>query len=527
MKNFFLNIHKGQSGIIISALIAVVFTLLSAGWAWWWIRDTVVTPGEQLPWEDAYEDRAVGWEWVSFGCTAGDSTGNTINGLFGTIFESPYTMQIESYDFRVAYKDYVDDTYLIASIYEYDGGACLGDLVGHSERKYLDDLGAPCYPCNMPWATFYFAEPYPYLFDGTTYVIILSKSGTGDHWANLKGGSSCLGDITKGYYTAGCYLTEHMDYLVKGYATVDPQVDTIGHVINLDGSVTVRGVVENLGNMEAGFYVDPDYDVVAAGTGIEYEWGTTGYAPGRVPIDYRLTQISTNVTYYYCAYAKAWSNTWYGSVKNFTRGYPDFPILLTCSVTSNTIDGVQFESAAGGLVDGVTYNLSIEYGRNVSDCHAVNGSIAVATGVTEDGVWQTISETGDDFEGGLTYFYRLAAYGDDDSISYSTTQQFVPWDQDEVPGIMRIILWINDTLGSSLEPAQFWWLLIALAFGLVWILAAYTRWKWLGVIGSALIFIALVAFSKVPIWIVILAVLIAGWIIFKLVFTRAHEETGD
>lgn len=79
--------------------------------------------------------------------------------------------------------------------------------------------------------------------------------------------------------------------------------------------------------------------------------------------------------------------------------------------------------------------------------------------------------------------------------------------------------WLVDKLGIDLE--SMWWIVVAGLLILVWVLAGRQRKPYIGVIGSALIFIALIVFGIVSPWVVVLVAILAGFIIWKM-FTGRH-----
>lgn len=519
-------IHKSQGGLVLMALLAVLTALGALGALSWVVWD-LVNPGTgsipELP------DRVVGESWDSFCCISDSGTpASQLNAYWGVVFEPAETMRLTDFEYRCG-RSGSGDKELSARVYLLDASPdALGTFLGESEVKTWGEIQAsPGTNQVQPWNTWHFDETI-YLYAGTEYVIriYLHDGSSGSLVCTIPYGTACIGAVTKGYWYAtaggGWSSSADSDYCCKGYTSIEPEVHTTGHAINADGSVSLQGWADNVGNLELGFLCSDDYDQVVAGAGTEYVWGTSGWDYQRVPFDYRLVWLVNGQEYYYRAYASAYSQTWYGSVLNFTRNADDVPIGLDCNVIVNNMDGVTFESSVVGINSslGVTYNLSIDYGQDISECQSSNGTLAVALNVTEDGVWRTLSTTGSDFEGGEKYYYRLVAAGNDSSFSYSDTRTFIAYDP-ESPGIIN---WFSNLVGLS--TGNFWWIIIALLFALVWILAGVLRWKWVGVIGSAVIFVALVTLGIVNPWVVVLVCLVAGWIVFKLVFHRAGATGG-
>lgn len=503
--------------MLLSAMAATYFAVTER----WFSEDNTATP--VLP------DRATNEEYYAFGCT--DMLGgNQLDASdWGPVFTPQYTIRMTEFDMRLGRKDNGDRVYWIR-VHEASG-MNRGTYLGISEGIPINSIAEDTYPGHQPWTTFTF-DGGLYLYSNTTYILTFYITGsTGRCYMEVPYNTACIGAVSKGHYPGGnpWTTTNTFDYMVKGYVGTEPDVETTGHVINLDGSVTLKGWAEVIGDMECGFIVSDDYAEVLAGTGMKYSDDQSGWNAGRFPFDYRLTSLQNDVEYSYRAYASAYTSTWYGNVLNFTRSASDIPLTLSCNVIRNDINGVTFESSSAGInsTGNVTYNMTIAYGVNMTQCQAGTGTISVASLITADGIWQTTSTYGSDFDPGGQYWYRLVAAGNDSSLGYSTARSFTAYDESAPDWLQRLLAWLNDRGGmnTSLDTATWW--IVGLLFLGAWILAGVLHWKWLGIVGTAAIFVWLVVNNMVPVWVVILAVLVAGWIIFKLVFTRAHEETGD
>lgn len=515
MKKLLRVIHKGQRGIGLLGILALV-ALAAGGWFSWnmwavphfWPEVAQVETPE-LP------DRARGYEFTAFGCTQGADGGDDLNGVRGVIITAPYTMAVDEFDWRCGRYGAGSSALVYMRLYEYSAGSCLGDLIATSEGDPISSLQPGLYPGIQPWHTFNF-DPMPTIYEGNDYVFQLHHPSGANLWTDIwDNDTTCVGAILQGWTNSGsCYTGKSPHYMVRGYRSSDPEVYTIGHEINLDGSATLYGAVDNFGSMDVGFLVSDDYDAVVSGAARKYEAGNTGWTAGTQRFDYRLAYLSSDVQYSYRAYAEAYSTTWYGPVYNFTRTAAMVPLTLACDVIQNDMDGVTFASLLAGIASNSTtvYNLTIEYGVNITACQAGNGTITVATNITDDGTWRTTSTTGTDFDPGTKYYYRLLLAGNDTTIQYTTTGQFVTYDPDQPPAVNWIITHM------AIEPGDFWWILAVVGLFAVWAIAAATRWPWVGVIGTAALLTVLIAYGMVNKWVVVLMILIAGWIIFKIVF---------
>lgn len=535
MSNVLARIHKCERGVVIGLglFLAIISVLVAGGILAWELNETFDFFGQDAA-TPTIPDRAVNYEWVSWGEPGGSGGIATLaNSQYGVVVSPASTILVDEVDFRLG-RSANGDKVLAVLVYEWEDSDGLGDYIGTSVARTLNSLTATTGVNQwQPWATFTFEDEI-YLYAGTWYTIFVhvESGSTGTYYVNQVGGTP--DSLTQGYYhhtAEDWYDSAIWWYLLKGYESAEPQVETTGHVINLDGSITLRGWVEVIGNMDCGFLVSANYTAVAAGTGTAYPdpLNESGWNAGRFPFQARLTSLQNNVQYSYRAFATAYSTTWYGEVLNFTRTEADVPLTLQCHVITNNVNGVTFESYTAGInsTGNVTYNLTIAYGQNLTQCQAANGTISVANVISADGIWQTTSTYGSDFTPGTQYWYRLAAAGNDSSLAYSDARSFTAYDETIPDWLQWLLTWLNEHLGMNTNIDTATWWIIGLLFLGAWTLAGLLKWKWLGVIGTAALFVWLVVNEMVPVWIVILAVLLAGWIIFKMIFTRAHEETGD
>lgn len=526
------NLNKCQRGAI-GAIIAFIIAAIAGGWliglswdaitGWAGLEDdsTVVTP----------PDRAVGWNWEAWGCTNSPSGSQLDDTDWGIVVSPAETFHLDECDWRLGRKDNGNRIYYL-DVHIKNGDGTKGDFVARSDGIPINSIPPDTGPlAAQPWNTFYFSDNV-YLYDDIEYIIDLAiATGTGRCYMDVNV-SGCVNNTTIfGYWYSdpnGFSSSKAWGALLKGWVTASPAVYTIGHEVNLDGSIQLYGAADVIGDMTCGFMASDDYATVVAGTGTKYEAGTSGWNAGRYTFDYRLAFLSNDQQYSYAAYASAYGQTWYGQVLNFTRTAADIPFTLGCDVIENSPDRVLFESSVVGIngSGSTVYNLTIAYGTNQTGCQASNGTIAVAYNVTADGIWRTDVNPVTEFDEGTRYFYRLAVAGNDSSLAYSNIQSFTTWDSDQPMWLQRTIFWFNDRFDGNITLDSAWWWIVLALLLVSWTLAGVLKWKWVGVIGTGGIFMWLVVTERVPVWVVILAVLLAGWIIFKMIYTRAHEETG-
>lgn len=531
MKKVFARLHSDQRGLAIAAALALMLIIAAVTGGLWQALNLMQWAEERDSAVITLPDRAVGYTWSAWGCT-GLPAGSALDDYdWGAVVTPSDVIELQEIDIRLGRATNGDRIYRL-DVHVMDAGPVKGEYIGSSNGLACNDIVEDTYPSHQPWTTFYFSDPV-ILVPGINYIIDLQFTGsTGRCYMDTYGPAACVDANMLGYwYGDPSDFSNSYGWcmLIKGWESASPTVYTIGHELNLDGSIQLYGAADVIGDMTCGFLVSDDYDTVVSGSGTQYESSTSGWNAGRYLFDYRLAFLNNDLQYSYAAYASAYGQTWYGDVYNFTRSSSDIPFTLGCDVIENTPDRVWFESSVVGInASGTTtYNLTIAYGTNQTGCQASNGTIAVAYNVTADGIWRTEVNPVTEFDEGTRYFYRLAVAGNDSSLAYSRIQSFTTWDSDEPPWIQRIIFWINDTFGTHLTIESAWWWVVLMLLLLSWSVAGLLKWKWVGVIGTGAIFMWLVVTARVPVWVVILAVLLAGWIIFKLVFTRAHEETGD
>ena len=507
-----LKIHKGESGLG-GVLLAILIALLIGGGIGgilgyiYFDRDTSMPDTPVIPGDV---------EWKNFGCNEEDG-GNQFEGDWGVVVCMPYSLKLVEFDYRLGRAAGGTMEFTI-EVYEWADDDGKGDFVGRSDAIDIDDIEESAgYPAVQPWNTFEFTDDV-YLTKDVWYTIYLhADGGTGDAYIMTQDGVDCIGAVTKGYfYGTDWSNSADMDYWITGTRQIEPEVVTVGHVIETDGSISMEGWCEVVGRLEVGFIVSNDEEGVNGGVGTDYECGKTGWSAARHYFAYRLVYVENELQYFYRAYAGVpGGERWYGVVKSFTRYAGDVPVSLWCDVIENSIDEVEFSTRMMGCHEGVTYNLSIAYGTTMEGMRSLSDTIAVQAVVEGDGSWRTVSRSGEDFEAGERYFYRAVSDGDDDSMNYSRTATFTCYDPGQ-PGFMNWLGWL-----FNMDIGTLWWLVALAGMASVWVLAGLLGWWPLGVVGTFIMLLLLVAAGMVSPWLIVLLTLIAGWIIFKLVFKKA------
>lgn len=515
MRTLFKN-ERGDFGITgLLMLIFVIGTLVGTYWILTEHTDVFGPEDTELPSEEEV------LQWKSFGCwEADEETATHIDSRSGPVFECLYTMELYSYDFRMARIGSGSKSYQ-ARVYEWDGVESEpGDYIGCTSWVHFNDLvESPGTQCLQPVQVFYWQDEIV-LFGDVQYVIWMYQT-PGEGMCRMMNGEApgCCSGPTMGYWwnvNTSYHVGSVMDYWLVGHQVYEPNVMTVGYVLETDGSISLEGWSDVVGNMECGFFVSDVEADVTAGQGVRYIAGESGLEVSRYYFDYRIVRMVSDVVYYYRAYAETQGQMWFGAVKNFTRATGDVAVGLVCEVLTNDIDGVEFNTVLMGSHDGVIYDIDIYYAETVELLQSHNFSVAVVVGASADGTWRTVTDS-DDWESGARYYYRARGEGDDSSIGYSPTRWFTRYDATQPPAVNWLVRWFNISFESM------WWALAVVLLLVVWVIAGMNRWWWMGVIGTAIILIALVTFGFVSPWVVVLLALIAGWIVFKIVF---HKSGG-
>ena len=388
------------------------------------------------------------------------------------------------------------------------------DIPWHDFGDPLEDLAEVHFPFSD------YEGEQVILFEDSTYCAIIERySGTSINiWRDQASDyGSCDAGTTEGMWTTSDTFddTKWFQIWITGYEVKEPEVVTIGAEIRTDGSVWLSGWTDVFGDeMECGFLLSETESVVDAGAGLRLVHGEVDPDETRYFFDHRVVSILSDVTYYYRAWSELNGSYFYGAVKSFQRLASDILPELNCQIITNTVDLVEFETSIIGIPDETSWNLTLYYGRSISECWSHNYSEQIELNVTEDGVFY-VEMSGTDFDYGAKYWYYACGEESEGSTVCSPTRSFVVYDPDQ-PTFMN---WITGWTGISFS--NMWWVIILVALFVIWLIAAKTRWWWMGVIGTGVAMVALITYGYVNAWVVVLLCIIVGWIIFKLVFRKA------
>ena len=311
------------------------------------------------------------------------------------------------------------------------------------------------------------------------------------------------------------YVAIHDGFWVYGFSTAQVEVVTLGHRQPGDGTIVIEGWAQIYGATTYGFLVSGSEEAVDDGLGMDYIGGfVDGKTGGRIFFDRTVVGSEPDATYYYRAYAEFRDTVYYGEVKSFSRESQLELPTLTCAVNENSLQRLEFVTTIAGIGVDQNWTISLLFAQEREDLNSGALNQTVVINATADGAWRT--EVGS-LTPGERYYYRARGVETDSTLIYSDVGSFVVWD----PSQPDPINWLIGCGNISL--AWLWWIIALIGFMAVWGLAGAARWPWLGVGGTFLILGMLIAFGIVSPWVTVLMAIVAGFIIFKMVF----KHTGS
>lgn len=545
MRKYLRALHKRQTGavglITIILTIAAVIGMTSAGlavirvggplnalnWLDAWIA---ANPTEQGVTEDDVEHVSI----QTYACTDNVLT-SAMNNYMWAIVSLPETGELQTYATRIGRSASGTRT-TQAVVYTWNNVTnSFQAVVASSNIKPYMDLEYRHYGDGQPQPIAYYDFPDGViLYEDVQYAIgIASVSGSGDVWFNTPPPATTCAHVIGAYqYPIPAYHDgENYPHWITLAVVGSPGVTTLGYSVTDDGKARLEGWVQNAGRMEAGFYHSTNATALAAGLGNRAVWGYTDPdALSRQNFWYIMPAVVDNTTYYFYAFAKIAGIEFEGATLNFTWDDSLVPVTVDSQVVGNDQNGIDFDTTVMGTVSGVSYNLTICYGTTMVAVEGCNSTLSVATGVTSDGSHTTHRALGALFDEGTSYYYRAMCSGNDSSVAYGMSRQFTAYDSSIPDWLNRLIAWLNETFpglfGGNVEPTTIsWWIAIAL-FALAWLAAGLFRKAWVGVFISGLVILGLWALGMLSGWAIVLIVIIAGFIIFRLVFKQSGA-TGD
>lgn len=512
--------HTAQQGGVILTILFIVASAVAGYFAYRFV-DSAINPSDESAFEEGSQEVRTYDGWGCWWSTEEYEKQSQWNNT-GNVFTADKTMIVTNL-MMYAGECGTSSKEWVVKFYTWDDVAEDKDeYIGSSLPFGTDELESWCWGqgelpiCNV---AFNDAEEYQVLLaEGTDYVYYIEeyKAGSASVWLYIRTTGNCVQDYIIGAVHGGNYYDGYTyEYWLTGYRVQEPTVVTLGAEIRGDGSVWLSGWVDIIGDMSTGFLISEVEAQVEAGAGVIYECNeSTGTSQSRVSFEQRIVSILTDVKYYYCAYAEYQGTYWYGDVLDFTRLELDILPVLEVDVIEATMNVVEFETAFIGVPSGTSWNISIHYGQCEADFLSEAFNVTVASTVTADGVWYTeVPPT--EFDAGYSYLYRAKAIESGSTTVYSDIMSFVMYDSSQP----RWMNWIAQETGWGFT--WMWWIIAGLAFIIVWALAGWTRWWWLGAVGTAIVCVALISFGYVSAWVVVLLAIVCGWIIFKIVWQKA------
>lgn len=521
IKSKLKDIALNQDGAIIATALLIIALLAAGGFGYWWISNEINDISSDTIEEGASEVR----NYFGVGCWIGEPIGVQSGFLdSGEVFTAQDTMIITELQLRAG-RSNTGTTKWRAVIYTWDSvEEEVIESIGSSIPFGQEDIGTwklgvnPLADLPTVFISFYDdVENQVLLLEGVDYAYQIEYySGTGLAIYNeqMNPTPSCTAATLGSLRSSAYYDGYARDYWVTGYETQEPTVTTVGSEVRTDGSVWLSGWTEVIADMNVGFFMSEVEETVEAGAGVRFDCGNTGLDQSRYFFQQRVVSILSDVTYYYRAYAELDGQYWYGETKSFLRLASDILPLITCNVHEIDVESVSWETSLVALPAETTWNVSIYYGYDLSECVSHNYSITVDTDVTADGNWLT-EVPASYFDTGRKYWYQACAVEELGTTVCSPAQTLVTYN----PSQPSVINWIATTF--KIDFNWLWWAIIILGLFVVWWIAGYSKWWWLGIIGTGVAMIALISFGYVNAWVVVLLAIVVGWIVFKLVFRQS------
>lgn len=320
----------------------------------------------------------------------------------------------------------------------------------------------------------------------------------------------------------------HMGVLVQGcwappitVLTQDGYVHTNGNIV-MGGLVTSMGIsgevkcyidygfTEELGNEE---FVKNVNTVTPPGS--YYNWQLSSWIPGSY-IYFRARIVETST-----------GETGYGEIKEVL--YPEVIPQISCDVVVNDAWDCTFETVISSIDDVEAVDLVLYYGLNWS-CYGEPDSVTMFEDIDVAGVYRWNDITWGIFEPGRTYYYYAEEQTTESvTIVRSETKQFKRYDPNKPAWRNTVENWLAGLWGTAdLPEINGWWILAVVVFLLVFFLTTRAKnWKlglaW-GMVAMMVLLYILVSNGLVDPWLVVLLTILAGFIIYKVIFAPVMHK---
>ena len=525
MKKFVCGFHRNELGLGLIATILVLLLVAGSGaGAFWWLSSKLgPEDGTTLPDMPYRQEDARTW-----GCWGSGHTLYTRIKWAGAMFIDPFYLGAPAADavivthWTVRWSRRTDGN-RVYEVRAYKDGGLMGVVHTYAHND-LPSQGDSVTPTLVSEYTFEFDTPF-LMEPGHSYRLagVVTSGSTGTYWSQYENISPADGRCCSAWVRTAEGATRGYNGKLQGFTSIVTGITTVGHEWQDDGSALLRGWAQVLSTMECGFLIGDELDV-DAGEGVYYKAGDASAGDTRYHFEQRVTGFADAVEYFYRAKGtiKGTGDVVLGDVKSMTRNATlEWP-YLDCVVDRNCIEGLHFKTTIADIKAEQSFNISVCYGTSAEAAHACNQSVEVATGVTEDSTFRT---TGLGFEPGTRYWYRARAE-DNGLVAYSETKSFIRWDASQPGWSQRTVNWIRDKLGLEFTADWLWILLVLLLLMPFWLLAARHRAWVVAIIPTFIGLALLISFGVLTAWIVVLMAILAGWIIFKVVFKHSGS-TGS
>lgn len=476
----------------------------------------------------------------------------TNQGVYYQVFEPQFDIELSTTwsAVKVNVKRYIygaaDAFYIrLYALGEYDEGEEYWPVVGEPLAESLETDDSLTFTYGDDWED---GDEYIWLScpavsegiileEGLMYTVVVERVGTSGTIVWARSSADILSNAfpALGYSSgpgargpSGIYGDDgDLNFQITGYWTDKSSVSTLPGYFDSAGALVLTGMVHSLGpddKVEA--YID--YGVVDT-FGNEKDCGFIT-APGAAGMfTLRLYELPEGLTIYYRARIVGVPSgiEKVGAARDIYC--PGGNVSLTSRVIENSPERVGFEVIVEDMGGCEEVGLNISYAQSYCGLTSNPDSLLVADAVAARGVY-IVYDT-DSFEGGKTYYFRGVMMHSGDVVAVSEFHTFTRYDTSK-PGIVNWVVALLDKYGlgggtgGTMGIDWFWWLLVFIGICFVWLLSAKHKQKWIGVVGTFVMVGFMIAFGLVDIWLVVLLAIVAGFIIYKVVFKHSGVTGG-
>lgn len=335
---------------------------------------------------------------------------------------------------------------------------------------------------------------------------------------------------------SGCSGTDDPWFVCAGYLGGACVVETLPAEWTSDDALILRGMVTRLGSdRENGVDAYIEHGAVEDGDlSIEVDCGyvSGSMAEGRFSVTFYDMPLDELLYYRAKVIGRDSGETYYGDWESY--GTPtNRSGVLGIELVENSEARLYLEAWLGSEGDYAGVDVKLECGKTYCQMVGGNSTITLAEGVSDVGTWY-YEDSYEVFEGGEYYYVRTALYDGGERVASCDYITFTRWD----PDLPRFVNWIGQFLddiglgggeGGVFGTEWLWWLLVGVIILVSWFIALSQRGRhrhWIGILGTFIALGFVITFGLVDIWLVVLLSIIAGLIVFKVVFKKMGATGG-